>query len=57
MEKAGIEVDPFVEPNQVKQLLATHFGLSLVEQEEYLVRFPNAWYERAEESRLTRPPA
>lgn len=50
MEKAGIEADPFVEPAQVKPLLAEYFGLSSTEQEAYLLQFPNAWDERAKES-------
>lgn len=54
-EKAGIGVDPFIEPALVKQLLSKQFGLSLIEQEEYLVRFSKAWYERAKESQLTPP--
>jgi len=49
-EQVGMEADPFVEPARVKPLLTEHFGLSPTEQEEYLVRFPKAWYERATES-------
>jgi len=49
-EQVGMEADPFVEPARVKRLLTEHFGLSPTEQEEYLVRFPKAWNERATES-------
>jgi hypothetical protein len=48
-EKARIDVDPFVEPERVKPVLAEHFSLSPTEQEEYLRRFPKAWYERSKE--------
>lgn len=48
-EKAGEEVDPFIEPVDVKQLLAAYFDLSPAEQESYLERFPKAWNERTEE--------
>lgn len=41
---------PFVEPARVKQLLARHLGFSETEQEQYLLRFPQALSERDEES-------
>jgi len=56
MEKAGVGVHPFVEPARVKRLLAEYFGLSLTEQEKYLVRYPKAWNERGKESHSVSPP-
>lgn len=53
MEKAGFGADPFVEPAQVKPLLAEHFGLSPATQEAYLAWFSYAWDERAQESGFT----
>ncbi|MDQ2714340.1 MAG: HEAT repeat domain-containing protein [Chloroflexota bacterium] len=42
---------PFVDPAQVKALLAQHFGLSPTEQEDALTRFSTVgpWYERTKE--------
>lgn len=41
-----VEVDPLVESAPVKQLLAKHFGLSPAEQDDALLRFSKARYER-----------
>jgi hypothetical protein len=48
-----VEVDPLVESAPVKLLLAEHFALSAAQQEDYLLRCSQVWYERARESGFT----
>lgn len=52
-----LEVHPLVESAPIKQLLAEHFALSESEQEDYLLRCSQLWYERATESGFTPLPS